>query len=244
MVLTPIASAAAVLQLAAAADLANCINELNRGFVKSVGAVDIKTSIGSSGNFFAQIKNGAPFDVFLSADTDYPRELAKAGLAEKATLLVYSHGQLVMWSVDPALDPGIGLRLLNDPRIQHIAIANPDMAPYGRAAKAMLQRAGIWESIKHKLVFGENIAQTAQFIETGNAQVGFVGIGYAKAGKNSKGRTWQVPADIQPLIEQGGIVTTKGRGNLLSIKYLDFLRAEEGRSILRKCGFVLPEARP
>lgn len=234
--------AAPVLQVAAAADLVACIVELNEGFAKSVGGAEVKASIGSSGNFFAQIKNGAPFDVFLSADVQYPRELAKAGLADAATLTVYAYGQLVMWTNDPKIDVSTGFPLLTDPRIQRIAIANPDHAPYGRAAKAALERAGVWDAIKHKLVFGENIAQTAQFVETGNAQVGFVAIVQIKTGNNQpKGRAWQVPAELYPLLEQGGIVTAKGKKNPLAPKYLVFLRSEAGRTILRKYGFVLPK---
>jgi molybdate transport system substrate-binding protein len=243
MLLNLSASAASVLQVAAAADLANCISELNAAFSKTAGGAEVKASIGSSGNFFAQIKNGAPFDVFLSADMQYPGELAKSGQADAASLIVYARGQLMMWSSDPGLDPAIGLRLLSDPRVQRIAIANPDVAPYGRAAKAALEKAGLWQSLKPKLVFGENVAQTAQFVETGNAQVGFVGAAHIR-NTTAKARAWPVPAELIPLIEQGAIVTAKGKGNPLAPKYLDFLRAEGGRAILRQYGFVLPEARP
>lgn len=238
------ALAAPVLQVAAAADLANCIEELNMAFAKSVAGVEVKSSIGSSGNFYAQIKNGAPFDVFLSADMDYPRELAKAGLADAATLIVYARGQLMLWSKDPQVDIHAGLRLLSDAKVQRIAIANPEVAPYGRAAKAALVRAGMWEAIKHKLVLGENIAQTAQFVETGNAQVGIVGIAHTRTASNlPNGQAWQLPADLYPLMEQGAIVTAKGRENPLAAKYLDFLRSESGRTVLRKYGFALPEVR-
>jgi molybdate transport system substrate-binding protein len=235
---------ASALQVAAAADLATCIDEINRGFANSVGGAEVKSTIGSSGNFFAQIRNGAPFDVFLSADTFYPRELAKAGLADPATLMVYAHGQLMMWSTDPAIEPGSGLKLLADRRIARIAIANPDVAPYGRAAKAALEHAGLWHVVKHKLVFGENAAQTAQFVETGNAQVGFVGSAHVKAvGNLTKGRGWLVPAGFYPVMEQGAIVTAKGRTHPLAVRYLDFLGSHDGRAILHKYGFSLPEAR-
>ncbi len=242
--LISVSSAASVLRVAAAADLAICIDEINGTFAKSIGGADVKASIGSSGNFFAQIKNGAPFDVFLSADTHYPRELAKTGFADAATLIVYAHGQLVMWTNDPKLDVSAGFGLLTDPKIRRIAIANPDIAPYGRAAKTALERAGVWDAIKPKLVFGENVAQTAQFVETGNAQVGFVGISHIKSSDNAvKGRAWQVPAELFPLIEQGGIVTAKGQSNSLAAKYLDFLRSDAGRTILLKYGFSLPDRR-
>ena len=239
------ALAAPGLQVAAAADLAICIGELNEVFAKSAGGTDVKYSIGSSGNFFAQIKNGAPYDVFLSADTYYPRELVKAGLADAATLMVYAHGQLMMWTNDPQVDVSLGWRVLNDPKITRVALANPDVAPYGRAAKAALEKAGLWNALKSKLVFGENVAQTAQFVETGNAQVGFVGSAHIKkSGNVPTGRAWQVPVDLYPLIEQGGIVTAKGKDNPLALKYLAFLRSEAGRGILRKYGFALPEDHP
>jgi len=235
---------APALQVAAAADLALCIGELNAAFAKSVGGADVRSSIGSSGNFFAQIKNGAPFDVFLSADLDYPRELVRAGLADGATLMVYAHGQLMMWTKDPGVDLSLGLSVLNDPKIRRVAIANPDVAPYGRAAKAALEKAALWDAVRSKLVFGENVAQVAQFVESGNAQVGFVGIAHLQsASGDARGQSWKVPPDLYPLIEQGGVVTAKGRSNPLALKYLNFLRSEAGHGVLRKFGFALPADR-
>lgn len=237
----PAAQAAPVLQVAAAADLASCIDALNTAFAKSLGGADIKASIGSSGNFYAQISNGAPFDVFLSADSDYPRALAKAGFADGDSLMIYAYGQLVLWSNDPQLDVSAGWRVLSNPKVQRVAIANPDLAPYGRAARAALQQAGLWDSIKPKLVLGESIAQTAQFISTGNAQVGLVGSAHIRnAASNS---VWKVPAALYPRIEQGAIVTAKGRANPLAAKYLDFLRSNAGRAILLQYGFSLPDLR-
>ena len=239
---------APALQVAAAADLAMCIGELNAAFAKSVGGADIQASIGSSGNFYAQIKNGAPFDVFLSADIDYPRELIKAGLADGATLMVYAHGQLMMWTTDPSVDVSLGLALLNDPKIKRIAIANPAVAPYGRAAKAALEKAALWDALRPKLVLGESVAQVAQFVQSRNAEVGFVGISHVQSAngdtRGARGQSWKVPQDLYPLIEQGGVVTAKGRGNPLALKYLDFLRSEAGHIVLRKFGFVLPADRP
>jgi molybdate transport system substrate-binding protein len=233
--------AASVLQVAAAADLATCINELSRRFEENVGGTEVRTSIGSSGNLFAQIKNGAPFDVFLSADTYYPRELGKAGLADAASLKVYAHGHLKLWTNDPAVNVDRGFRLLTDPDVTRIAIANPDVAPYGRAAREALMRYGIWEEIRHKLVFGENVAQTAQFVETRNAQVGIVsGTLLSLSNGTVKGQAWTVPADFHSVIEQGAIVTMKGKANPASYKYIDFVRSHAGQAILRKYGFSLP----
>ena len=236
----PAVQAAPVLQVAAAADLASCIDALNAAFAKSVGGAEVKASIGSSGNFYAQISNGAPFEVFLSADDGYPRALAKAGLADGASLMIYAYGQLVLWSNDPQLDVSAGWRVLNNPKVQRVAIANPDLAPYGRAARAALQQAGLWDAIKPKLVLGENIAQTAQFISTGNAQVGLVGSSHIKHATPTS--VWKVPAALYPRIEQGAIITAKGRANPLAAKYLDFLRSNAGRAIFLQYGFSLPEA--
>lgn len=234
--------AAPSLRVAAAADLAPCINELNSAFASDAGGVDVTYSIGSSGNFYAQIRNGAPYDVFLSADLHYPQELAKAKLADAASLMVYAHGQLVLWANDPKVDISMGLRALTAPAVQRIAIANPEVAPYGRAAKAALERAGVWDAVKSKLVIGESIAQTAQFVETGNAQVGLISFSHINgAQKPLQGQAWVVPANLYPLIEQGAIVTAKGRSNSLAAQYLAFLRSEKGRAILRKYSFVLPD---
>ncbi|MFT5532007.1 MAG: molybdate transport system substrate-binding protein [Burkholderiaceae bacterium] len=229
------------LQVAAAADLAQCIDELNAEFGARHGGVPVSASIGSSGNFYAQITNGAPFDVFLSADLAYPVALAKAGHADMSSLITYAYGQLVLWTADPTLDPSTGFKLFDDARVKRIAIANPDFAPYGRAARDALQHVGVWDTIQRRLVFGDNVAQTGQFIATGNAQVGLVSAAHFKPGTTRPGRSWPVPQAWYPRIEQGVIVTARGRSNPLAKQYVVFLGSEAGRSILRKYGFVLPE---
>jgi molybdate transport system substrate-binding protein len=235
------ARADGVLRVAAAADLATCIDELNRGF-SAAGGGEVRSSLGSSGNFFAQIRNGAPFDVLLSADMYYPRELAKAGLADGSTLMVYAHGKLMLWTADHKLDIDAGMALLRQASVTRIAIANPDVAPYGLAAKAALENAGLWEGVKSRLVYGENVAQTAQFVATGNAQVGFVGSAHVRHESGSpRGRAWPVPQALYPLLEQGGIVTARGRANPAAARYLAYLQSDAGRAILRKYGFSLPE---
>jgi molybdate transport system substrate-binding protein len=235
--------AAPILRVAAAADLAPCINELNRAFEKEVGAADITSSTGSSGNFYAQIKNGAPFDVFLSADVLYPRKLAEAGLADIGTLFIYAHGKLVVWSKNADIDFGEGLRRLVQNDIHRIAIANPDVAPYGRAAKAALENAGIWSRVRNKLVIGENVAQTAQFVQTENAEVGFVSATHLNGRGGAHGRIWAVPPALYPVIEQGAIITTAGRTNPLAGPYLAFLRSDAARAILTRYGFTLPPSK-
>jgi molybdate transport system substrate-binding protein len=227
-------AAAAPLRIAAASDLATCMPVLNAGF-------DGETSVtvGASGNFYAQIRNGAPFDILMSADTGYPLALAEAGLADGPSMVVYALGQLVLWSADPRLKTGNGLQVLTDPAVRRIAIANPDVAPYGRAAKAALQQAGLWEQLQGKLVYGENAAQTMQFVESGNAQTGLVG----KAHLTGRPGGWVLPADSYPALEQGAIITARGKANPAAARYLQFLRSERGRALLAGCGFLLPPGR-
>ena len=147
------------LLVAAASDLGYCIDELAAAYRKTAPDAELKVSLGASGNFFAQIRNGAPFEVFLSADMDYPRQLAKLGAADGATLAPYAVGRIALWTLDPQLDPNQGLAaLLNDKRVRRFAIANPVTAPYGKAARAALERDGLWQAAQAKIVIGENIA--------------------------------------------------------------------------------------
>nr|WP_314629361.1 molybdate ABC transporter substrate-binding protein [uncultured Noviherbaspirillum sp.] len=235
MAISGTATAAAPLRIAAAADLATCMPSLNAGF-------DGETSVtvGASGNFYAQIRNGAPFDILMSADTGYPQALADAGLADAASMVVYALGQLVLWSADPKLDTSAGLSLLADPAVRRIAIASPEVAPYGRAAKAALQQAGLWDRLQQKLVYGENVAQTMQFVESGNAQAGLVSRAHVKERPNG----WVLPAGSYPALEQGAIVTARGKSHPAAARYLQFLGSQRGRALLAACGFLLPPARP
>jgi molybdate transport system substrate-binding protein len=236
VLLAPAASAQqqTPLRIAAAADLATCIARLN-----AASGTGASVTIGASGSFYAQISHGAPYDVFLSADTAYPRALADAGLADPASLFVYAHGRLALWAGTPGVEVDKGLRLLTDPAIRRIAIANPEVAPYGKAARAALQRAGLWEQVRDKLVFGENIAQTMQFVESGNAQVGLVSSAHL-AGRRAG---WLLPANAYPPIEQGAILTRRGSANPQAMAYLRFLRSDPGRALLAGCGFTLPAGR-
>ena len=224
---------AAPLRIAAAADLATCMPALNAGF-------DGETSVtvGASGTFYAQIRNGAPIDILMSADTGYPQALAEAGLADGASMVVYALGQLVLWSADPKLKTSRGLQLLTDPAVRRIAIANPDVAPYGRAAKLALQQAGLWEPLQGKLVYGENVAQTMQFVDSGNAQAGLV----SKAHLTGRPDGWALPAGSYPALEQGAVVTARGLAHPAAARYLKYLRSAHGRALLADCGFLLPPA--
>lgn len=229
------------LTVAAASDLASCLPRINESFQKSHPGANLKVSFGSSGNFAAQIRNGAPFEVFLSADSGYPRELAKAGLAAPETLAVYAHGQIALWTASEKLDLTAGLKSLAGPAIRRLAIANPDHAPYGRAAKAALQHEHLWEEVQPRLVTGENISQAAQFVQTGNADAGIVALSLLRGPGLVRIGTYQViPPEDYPPMEQAAIVTKAGMGNPLARRYIDFLRSKEAAEILAQFGFQQP----
>ncbi|MFC0252405.1 molybdate ABC transporter substrate-binding protein [Massilia consociata] len=236
-------ASAATLLVAAASDLAYCIDDLAAAFRKEVPGAVVKVSTGASGNFFAQIRNGAPFHVFLSADMMYPTELAKLGAADGATLRPYAVGRIVLWTLDPRLDVGQGLALLRDPRVARVAIGNPDTAPYGRAARAVLERDKLWEAVQPRLVIGENIAQAAQFVQTGNAQLGIVSLATVRAPRMAGVGRYHLIDDkgVAP-IEQGAIVTRAGSREALAARFVRFLGSPAARAILERNGFSLPAA--
>jgi molybdate transport system substrate-binding protein len=232
---------AAPLLVAAASDLGYCIDDLAAAFRKEAPEAELKISTGASGNFFAQIRNGAPFEVFLSADMDYPRQLAKLGAADGATLVPYAIGRIALWSSDGSIDVTQGPAVLRDARVARVAIANPATAPYGRAAKAALERDGLWAAVQPKLVIGENIAQTAQFVQSGNAQLGIVSLATLRSPRLAGvGRYYLIPDTGLAPIEQGAIVTRRGQANPLAARFVRFLGIPAARAILEKNGFGLP----
>lgn len=229
------------LSIAAASDLVFCLEELNKAFSAAHPGIAVKSTTGASGNIFAQISNGAPFDVYLSADMRYPRELIKAGLADEKTLSLYAIGHLVVWTASGDIDISGGLGSLTNDAIRKVAIANPEHAPYGRAAKAALEHFKLWDALKEKLVFGENIAQTAQFVETGNAETGLVALSIVMApALKSKGHWIEIPEHSYPRLEQGAVVTKTGASNPTAAIYIGFLGSAEARKILDRFGFRLP----
>jgi molybdate transport system substrate-binding protein len=230
------------IRVAAAADLRFAMGELAAGFEKRTGS-KVNVTYGSSGNFFSQLQNGAPFDLFFSADIEYPRRLEANGLAEHGTLHQYAVGRIVIWMpsasrVDPAK---LGWNALLDASVQKIAIANPEHAPYGRAAVAALHEAGIYERLKSKLVYGENITQAAQFVQSGNAQAGIVAMSLAVSPAMKDGKSWEIPADMHPAIEQAAIVLKNGKNRAAAEAFLEFVKSAEGVAVLAKYGFAMPE---
>jgi molybdate transport system substrate-binding protein len=229
------------VKIAAAADLKFAMGELATQFEKQGGA-KLDITYGSSGNFLTQIQNGAPFDLFFSADSDYPKRLEAAGLTEPGTLREYAVGHIVIWTpsdsdINAAKD---GWKCLVDERVKKIAIANPEHAPYGRAAVAAMKKAGIYEQVKNNLVYGENISQAAEFVQSGNAQVGIVALSLAISPAMKNGKRWEIPADSHPPIKQAVVLLKASKNADAARRFLDFVNGSQGREILQRFGFTVP----
>ncbi len=230
------------ITVAAAADLSAALPEIVAKYKAQTGQ-DVKLTFGSSGNLTTQIRNGAPFDVFFSADEEYPKQLIDASLAEKDTLYRYAIGRLVLWvpNESPLDLSKVGIMALLDPAIKKIAIANPEHAPYGRAAEAALRHFALYDQVSSKLVLGENISQAAQFVESGNAQAGLVALSHALSpAMKNKGRYWIVPLDSYPTLNQAAVVLSHSKQSAAARKFLDYVRGPEASSLLKDFGFSLP----
>ena len=240
---TATVAAAQEITVAAAADMSSVLPQIVAAYTEKTGQ-SVKLSFGASGSLTNQIENGAPFDIFFSADEQYPQQLIKEELALKDTLYRYAVGRLVLWipADSPLVLSELGINTLLDPSIKKIAIANPATAPYGRAADATLRHYGIYDKVSSRLVMGENIAQAAQFVETGNAQAGLIALSTAVApALKDRGRYWKVPLDAYPTLNQAAVVLSKSKQKDAARKFLDFIRTPEAASLLTSCGFTLPE---
>lgn len=231
------------VSIAAAADLNFAFKEIVADFEKKTGHT-VKLSLGSSGNFFAQLSNGAPFDVFFSADIGYPKKLEEAGLAEPGTLYKYAIGRIVVWVPKGSpIDVGsLGIKALQHPSAKKIAIANPKHAPYGRAAVVAMEHFKMYDSVKDKLVLGENISQTAQFVQTGGADIGIIALSLAIAPvMKETGTFWEVPLEAYPRLEQGAVVLKAAKDLKTARAFLDYVKGPEGAAAFKRYGFFLPE---
>lgn len=236
-------ASAGELTVAAAADLSLALQPIVENFQRQTGAT-VRLSFGSSGDFFNQIQNGAPYDVFLSADLGYPQKLATLGVADGGSLRTYAVGRLVLWVENSSkldLDRQ-GMQALTDPSVQKIAIANPQHAPYGRAAVAALRHFGMYDKLAGRLVLGENVGQAAQFAESGNAQVGIIALAHALAPSvRSLGRYWLVPTDSYPALNQGVVIISRSRNRTVAEQFLKYLAGPESQAIFRQFGFEAPK---
>jgi molybdate transport system substrate-binding protein len=235
--------AAETVSVAAAANFVYALDTLNAAFKQADPAVTVTTTTGASGSLVAQIRNGAPFDVFLSADLEYPRGLIQAGEADASSLVTFATGRLVLWTARTGLSLDDLAAAVRNPAVKKLAVANPATAPYGRAAWQALEKLGLWAGAQPKLVVGENISQTAQFIETGNADAGFVALSLVLSPKLAhRGRWTEVPPALYagvPL-DHAGVLTTRGAANPAARRYLEFLVSAPAKKILRDFGYGVP----
>jgi molybdate transport system substrate-binding protein len=230
------------LAVAAAANLEAVLPELKASFEAERPGAEVRFTVGSSGSFFAQIGNGAPFDVFLSADADYPRRLVQAGLAREEDLAVYATGALVVWAPAGsrlALEEK-GLAALADPSVKKIAIANPALAPYGRAAEAALRAAGIFPAVKDRLVLGENVGQAAQFAQSGGADAALLPLSLTFAPALRGGKVLAVPASLYPPQPQSAVALARAREPDLARAFVRFLAGPAARAVLSGHGYGPP----
>ncbi len=231
------------LRVAAASDLQFAMQDLVAKYQAQSGQT-VEIIYGSSGNFATQIENGAPFDLFFSADGSYPATLIDHGFADKQSRYLYATGRLALWSASDAhLNVARkGFQALLDPGVKKIAIANPEHAPYGRAAITALQNAGIYQQVRAKLVYGENISQAAQFVQSGNAQVGILAASLTLSPVMRNGDRWLVPAELHPPLEQSAVFISSSKNKSGAAQFLAFVKSAEGREILAKYGFAAPSA--
>jgi molybdate transport system substrate-binding protein len=230
-----------VVTIAAAADLIYAMDELIAQFEKASGCT-ARLSTGSSGNFLSQIENGAPFDLFFSADADYPRKLEAEGLAVQGSVFVYGVGKIVLWVRNESrLDLSKGITALRDPSIRKVAIANPQHAPYGRAADEALRKAGVYDAVKDRLVLGENISQAAQFVESGNADAGILALSLAVSpGLKEEGRYSKIPENLYAPIEQGAALLRASPNPQAARAFLEFVKTPGAAAVLERYGFTVP----
>jgi molybdate transport system substrate-binding protein len=230
--------AAQEITVAAAADLQSAMQDVAARFERETGK-KVKVIFGSSGNFFQQIQNGAPFDMFFSANLDYPKKLEAAGLIENGSYYQYARGKIVVWvPKDSTINLNSGLKALIDPNAKKIAIANPLHAPYGQAAVSAMQKEGIYDKAKDKFVLGENISQTASFLVTGSADIGIVALSLALSpNMKDKGHYAEIPADEYPPIDQACVILSSSKNKEIAQRFLSYVKSAAVADLLVDYGF-------
>jgi molybdate transport system substrate-binding protein len=224
---------------AVAANFTEPVKQIVELFQKESGHT-VKLSFGSSGKFYAQIKEGAPFDVFLSADEKNPKLLEQEGLTVANSRFVYAFGKLVLWSAQPDYVDDKGAVLSKD-SYKKLAYADPKLAPYGLAAKEALEGLGLWNNVQSKLVTGESIVQTYQFAATGNAELAFIALSQiTKDGKVTEGSWWLVPSNLYNPIRQSAVLLSGAKDQVAAKAFLAFLKSEKAVAIIRSFGYELP----
>lgn len=230
-------AAAEEVRVAVAANFRAALDEIVTRFEQDTGHTAVVSS-GSSGKLYAQIRNGAPFDVFFSADATRPRLLEKEGFAIQGSRFTYAVGRLTLWSPGPAVIEGDGRSTLLNDRVEHVAIANPKTAPYGAAAKEALQALGLWERLQDRLVRGENIGQTFHFVFSRNAQLGFLALSQVLA-TDGAGNRWDVPAHLYAPLRQQAVLLRGGQRNEAARAFLDYVKGATSRNVIERFGYAL-----
>ena len=229
------------LTIAAAADLRPALEEISTQFQAESGA-RVRPIYGSSGSFYQQIQNGAPFDLFLSANAEYPKKLEAAGLTIPGTYYEYARGKIVLLApADSKLPLADGLKVLLDPAVKKIAIADPSHAPYGQAAVATLKAEHLYDAVAGKIVSAENISQAASFVLSGAADVGIVALSLAMSPQgSSKLRYAGIPAEDYPAIQQACLILRSSKNQALAARFEEFLRGEAAKAVFSRFGFEVP----
>jgi molybdate transport system substrate-binding protein len=233
-----VSAQAAEVSVAVAANFTAPMKTIAAEFARDTGH-QAKPSYGSSGKFYAQIKNGAPFQMFLSADDETPARLLQEGMAMADSRYTYAIGTLVLWSAQPSFVDAKG-EVLKSGRFNKIALANPKLAPYGKAAVEVLTGMGLIDTLAPKFVQGENIAQTWQFASTGNAELGFVALSQVmKDGKIGSGSGWIVPAKLHTPIRQDAVILAAGKGNPAAEALMKYLKSDKAKAIIKTYGYEI-----
>ncbi|MDD5242073.1 MAG: molybdate ABC transporter substrate-binding protein [Sulfuricella sp.] len=227
------------VQVAVAANFAKPVERIAAEFNKDTGH-KASISLGATGKLYAQIRNGAPFGILLAADDATPQKMGKEGLSVPDSQFTYAIGKLVLWSAKPGIVDSQG-EVLKKGAFQHFALANPKLAPYGLAGEEVMKKIGVFNAIQPKLVLGENITQTYQFVATGNAELGFVALSQViKDGKITEGSAWIVPQNLYNPIRQDAVLLAKGKGNAAAELFLKYLKSDKAAAIIRSYGYELP----
>jgi len=226
------------IQVAVAANFAAPMTQIAAEFHKDTGH-SAKLIFGATGKFYAQIKNGAPFDVLLSADHDTPTRLVREGDAVEASQMTYAIGKLVLWSSKPGLVDDKGA-ILKSAQVTHVAFCNPELAPYGAAAVEAMKSIGVFNALQPKLVRGENITQAYQFVASGNAEIGFIALSQVyRDGRISEGSAWVVPANLYSPIRQDAVILAKGQGHPAAAELIKYLKSDKAKAVIRAFGYEL-----
>lgn len=240
LVLTAATAQAEKITVAAAADLKFAMDEVATAFRKAHPGEEVEIIYGSSGKAHTQIQQGAPYDLYFSADIAFPNELIEQGLAASSKVTPYALGRIVLWSANMDAST-MTLASLADPRIAHVATANPKHAPYGKRAEEALRAAKLWDTVEPKMIYGENITQAAQFVQTGNAEVGVIALSLAVSPElSSKGGYYLIPDNLHEPLEQGFIILKRAQNNPLARQFADYMNSPQARAVMTKYGFVLP----